>query len=91
MSDEPLQHYFLLLYDRDTRRLEAKNVGTDPKAAGLAYDRSERDIFAKHVGKRIEVVLVSADSLDTIRKTHSHYFSDEESDDGLFNALAARR
>ena len=32
---------------------------------------------------------MSADSLDTIRKTHSHYFSDEESDDGLFNALSA--
>lgn len=39
----------------------------------------------------VEVVLVAADSLDTIRTTHSHYFADGDAGllDGVSRVLSA--
>jgi hypothetical protein len=45
---------------------------TDATEATDAYGQAELE----HLGdKDCEIVLVGADSLDTIRKTHGHYFT----------------
>lgn len=63
--------YFLLTYDLETRDLDIEEFGSADGAAAEAYTELEME----HLGEdSIEVVLVGADSLETIRKTHSHYF-----------------
>jgi hypothetical protein len=73
----PLTH-FLLIYDHDKQKLiDALDLGTSGEAAGRTYAEYEQ----KHRDdKGIEIVLVGADSLDTIRRTHGHYFSESASD-----------
>lgn len=65
--------HFLLVYDLRARRLLEAQPFESADEAAVAYGRAERD----HVGDDgIEIVLVGADSLDTIRQTHGHYFTD---------------
>jgi hypothetical protein len=72
--------YFLLVYEIPTRELEIHEFERDFEAASEAYTRLE----LQHRDSRdIEVVLVGADSIETIHRTHSHYFA-EQADD-LFN------
>lgn len=66
-----LQH-FLLVYDHQQQKLlETLELGEFGDAAAQAYSEYE-DKYRDRTG--IEIVLVGADSLDTIRTTHSHYF-----------------
>jgi hypothetical protein len=65
--------YFLLTYALAERTLDVRAYGADYEAAAVAY--TDREMQFKD-DRGIEVVLVGADSLDTIRKTHSHYFED---------------
>ncbi len=67
--------HFILIYDHDHHTLiHARPMGEDADKAVEAYADCER----KYRNQRgIEIVLVGADSLETIQKTHSHYFSDD--------------
>ena len=63
--------HFLLIYDLRQQRLEVRQFADATKATD-AYGQAELE----HLGDQgWEIVLVGADSLDTIRKTHGHYFS----------------
>ena len=65
-----LQH-FLLVYDLNAQHLIAQLQFDDGDEAARAYSRLER----KYQGRKdLEVVLVGADSIETIQKTHAHYF-----------------
>lgn len=66
-----LQH-FLLIYDqRRGRLLEQLDLGEDSEVAAAEHSRYE----AEYRGREgIEIVLVGADSIETIRETHAHYF-----------------
>lgn len=66
-----LVHY-LLVYDHKARRLLSHDGYTDSDAAVDAYSELERQ--HRH-DKDLEIVLVSAASLDIIRQTHGHYFA----------------
>ena len=67
----PLHHY-LLLYDiKHQKLIDAIDFGNDAAAAARAYTEKEREHYDE---RKIEIVLLGADSLDTIRKTHPHYF-----------------
>ena len=44
----------------------------DAKKAIVAYSQAERDYESE---KDVEVVLIGADSLETVRATHANYFS----------------
>lgn len=69
--------YFILIYDIPSRQLEVHEFEEDYEAAVDAYGRFEQD----HRDERsIEVVLVGADSIETIHKTHSHYFAEHADD-----------
>ena len=78
----PLIHY-LIVYDHAEQRLLQAEEFTDADEAAEAYAQLERE----HRGEyNLEIVLVGADSLDTIRQTHGNYFDGDVS--GLTERLA---
>lgn len=71
------QLYFMLIYDIEQRHVRVEEFGSDYESAADAY--TEREERFREQGQ-VEVVLVGADSLETIHKTHSHYFAPREED-----------
>lgn len=67
--------YFLLTFRVADRSVNVEDFGADETAATDAYSRLEREVGD---GGDVEVVLVGADSLENVRKTHSHYFSADD-------------
>ena len=64
--------YFILVYDMRLRHVEVLEYGADVSGANAAYS----DLEDKYVAKGThEVVLIGADSIETIQRTHSPYFS----------------
>jgi hypothetical protein len=61
----------LVSYDLH-RRDGGRVLGTDYDAAQAAYAEAER---ANAEDEKLDVVLLSADSLETIKQTHSSYFN----------------
>jgi hypothetical protein len=71
MSPDEIQH-FLVSYDPDTGKTGVEPFGTDYDAAQAAYADAER---ANAEDEKLDIVLLSADSLETIEQTHSSYFN----------------
>ena len=69
MSPDEIKH-FLISLDLSTGKSAVKEFGTDYDAAQTAYGEAER----ADVDSKFNIVLISADSLETIEKTHSSYF-----------------
>lgn len=68
-------HHFLLVYDHKNQRLVSKRQFTNGPMAASAYATCE----AEHRNESdLEIVLVGADSLRTIMRTHGHYFRSAE-------------
>lgn len=65
-----LQH-FLLVYDLGVQRLISQREFADGNEAATAYAALEREYQGR---KDLEIVLVGADSIETIKRTHAHYF-----------------
>jgi hypothetical protein len=81
--------HFLLIYDHQQQRLlEALELGTRGADAARAYSRYEEKY---RDSEGIEIVLVGADSLETIRTTHSHYFDGDARSDEPFGELLLAR
>lgn len=78
------EQYFILLYHIAGREVEIKTYGRDADAALEAYSEYER---AHRNDDDVEVVMVGADSIETIQKTHSHYFA--KTDDELLDQFLA--
>lgn len=75
MSDTEIRH-FLVIYDIPAREANVQDqFGSDYDAALAAYAEAEQLYRGR---EDIEVVLLGADSIDTIKKTHSSYFSTRE-------------
>lgn len=70
MSPHDINH-FLVIYDVAAARSSVREFGTDYDAAQAAYAEVEWDT---QDNQNIDVVLLSADSLETVRRTHSSYF-----------------
>jgi hypothetical protein len=71
-------HHFLLIYDlRAGQLVEQLDLGEDGDAAAAEYSRREAEYRHR---EGFEIVLVGADSIDTIRETHSHYFNGTDED-----------
>ncbi len=71
MSPDDIKH-FLISFDLSTGKVDVRSFGTDYDAAQAAYAEAEQ---ANGLGGNLDIVLVSADSLATIKQTHSSYFS----------------
>jgi vacuolar-type H+-ATPase subunit F/Vma7 len=65
-----LQH-FLLVYDLGAQRLIEQQEFGDGDEASAAYAALERRYKDRD---DLEIVLVGADSIETIKRTHAHYF-----------------
>jgi hypothetical protein len=66
----PIVH-FLLVYDRRQQKLIFQQRYADSQEAVAAYEQMEE----KHRGEReMEIVLVGADSIETVMLTHGNYF-----------------
>lgn len=70
MSPDEIKH-FLVSYDLATGKTEVESFDTDYDAAQAAYAEAER---ANAHDEKLDTVLLSADSLETIEQTHSSYF-----------------
>lgn len=62
---------FLLRFDRRRRQTTVIRF-TDPVEAEAAYDRAERELGRD---PNVELVLVTAEDLETIQVTHASYFT----------------
>jgi hypothetical protein len=71
MSPDEIQH-FLVIYDPSTGEAGVQAFGTDYDAAQAAYADAEK---ASGLDTKLDIVLLSADSLETIKQTHSSYFN----------------
>ncbi|HET8862209.1 MAG TPA: hypothetical protein VFM94_03060 [Solirubrobacterales bacterium] len=75
MSPDEIEH-FLVTYDLATGETGVQRFGTDYDAAQTAYAEAER---ANAAEAKLDIVLLSADSLETIKQTHSSYFNGGDS------------
>lgn len=79
MNASDIKH-FLVVYDIEAGKPEIQSLGNDYESALRLYEELEE----KHRGdSSIEVVLLSADSLDTIKRTHSSYFGSKTAFESL--------
>jgi len=67
--------HFLLVYDHKQEKLLEERVFTDAQEAADAYSAAEAKVDNRHRGE-LEIVLVGSDSIETVHRTHGHYFRD---------------
>jgi hypothetical protein len=67
-------HQFLVIYDVRARQASVEQFD-DYDDALAAYERIEKEHFGRD---DLDIVLLGADSLETIKKTHSSYFETAE-------------
>lgn len=72
-----LQHFLILYSLKDAELLHLEKFGTDVARATDAYSALEREYRERDDHDDFEIVLVGADSLDTVHHTHSRYFEEE--------------
>ena len=69
--------HFLLVYSHAEQRLLEQEEFKDSTRATRAYVAAE----TKHSDNSdYEIVLIGSDSIETVMKTHGHYFSTERDD-----------
>jgi hypothetical protein len=79
MSPDDIKH-FLVTRDIACRRTEVQEFGTDYDVAQQVYKEAEQ---RDRLRPELDVVLLSADSLETIKQTHSSYFETKSLDELL--------
>lgn len=65
---------FLLVFDHAASTLVRSERFNDPSQAAAAYSAAEAEFSGND---DMEIVLIGADSIETIRSTHGHYFNGE--------------
>jgi hypothetical protein len=72
MSPDETTMHFLVTYDVTRSGATVREFGHDYDAAQRAYQEAEQQARGR---SDLDVVLLSADSLETIKRTHSSYFA----------------
>lgn len=73
-----LEH-FLLVYDiQHAQLVDQLAFGNDVHEATAAYARMEEQYRDRDDSANFEIVLIGADSIETLRVTHSRYFADRD-------------
>jgi hypothetical protein len=72
--------HFLVTRDVTRRKTTVVEFGTDYEVAQHAYQEAEQQARGR---KDLDVVLLSADSLETIKLTHASYFEPKSLDELL--------
>lgn len=84
MTPEKPDQYFLVIYDLEKQEVDVHEYASDFEEAAAHYAMYERRFAEQPL---MEVVLLGADSIETIKKTHSHYFA--KVGEELFDKLLA--
>jgi len=79
MTDVEIRHY-LVVYNLSQGRAHVQEFGTDYDAALAAYADAEKDFGNRDT---FDIVLLGAESMETIKRTHSSYFHTEETFESL--------
>jgi hypothetical protein len=79
MSTDGIKH-FLVIRDVSKGHTEVRDFGDDYDAAQAAYARVEWETLEN---RSVEAVLLSSDSLETVKRTHSSWFGRQESFESL--------
>jgi hypothetical protein len=79
VSDADINH-FLVVYNLAEGRAHVERFGTDYAEALAAYAKAEEDFANRDT---FDIVLLGADSIETIERTHSSYFHTEETFESL--------
>jgi hypothetical protein len=79
MTDVDIKH-FLVVYDLAEAKAKVESFGTDYDRALAAYAKAEADFANRDT---YDIVLLGADSIETIKRTHSSYFHTEETFESL--------
>jgi hypothetical protein len=74
VTNADIQH-FLVIYDIAAGQANVKRYGADYDTALEAYEQAEETYRGRD---DLDVVLLGADSIETIKKTHSSYFNTQE-------------
>jgi hypothetical protein len=82
MTETDIKH-FLITYDLNAGKAKVQSFGDDYDGALAAYAEAEEDIRGDG---NLEIVLVGADSIETVERTHSSYFHTEETFESLLPA-----
>lgn len=69
----PMRHFLIIFDSQKQELLAARDVGTDRESALREYAACEQEYGMSR--NRIQIVLVGAESLETVRRTHSQYFA----------------
>jgi hypothetical protein len=65
---------FLLIYDRDARNLVHLEEFSQANRAKATRARRNAEIAAIREGRKQEIVILEAESLDALKHTHGSYF-----------------
>lgn len=79
MPDARIQH-FLIEYDILTGEVKVTEFGEDYDTALASYADVEQQMRDRD---DLDIVLVGADSIETVARTHSSYFRSEETFESL--------
>ncbi len=79
MTDVEIRH-FLVVYNLAEGEAKVESFETDYEGALAAYARAEEDFANRDT---YDIVLLGADSIETIKRTHSSYFHTEETFESL--------
>jgi hypothetical protein len=79
MTADEIKH-FLVTRDVTQGKTSVQELGTNYDAAQDAYQEAEHQASGR---SDLDVVLLSADSLETIKRTHSSYFEPRSFDELL--------
>lgn len=82
MTETDINH-FLITYDLKAGKAQVQGFGGDYDRALAAYAEAEEDVRGND---NLDIVLVGADSIETVERTHSSYFHTEETFESLLPA-----
>jgi hypothetical protein len=82
MGEAEIRH-FLVVFDISTGEARVRDFATDYYGAIDAYAEIEGELDWR---EDLDIVLLSADSLETVKRTHSSYFGTGESFESLLPA-----
>ncbi len=83
MSTPPIKH-FLITYDIEAAHAKVRRFGTNYAAALDAYTKAEE---AGKDDPNLDIVLVGAENIDVIKRTHSSYFETRDEFETLLQGI----
>ncbi|MDQ5894851.1 MAG: hypothetical protein QG596_1112 [Actinomycetota bacterium] len=83
MGDTPIKH-FLITYDIEAGQAKVRRFGENYSAALDAYTKAED---AHKNDTNLDIVLVGAENIDVIKRTHSSYFDTRDEFDSLLAGI----